>query len=511
MRKKFKRLTAIATSTLICMSSVFVQASELGGMNAENVSSEEGIITINNVGYNAEEFMERVISCTNASAPLGSMPDDNGDIITFEYNNNRQRVKKVTENGVTIYVWDDYGNMRMEILPNGETLDYLYTVVDGVSFLTGLSYKGDTYQYVLDEGERIIGLEDSSGQLICSYEYNEYGLPLAVYEVRGNQYIEHQDNTGDEFIGCLNSLRYNGDCFDVETNIYCEKTGSYYDPENNAVLGADCDVDMEKLFGDQYNELKAAYDSGASRNSARLTGFEVSNLFYAATDFYRNGINYNLSPGNGSDWYTSYNTGMKMYYLAARIIFAENGNKNEEDTNMEKYLRYNREGVGWVILNHFLEDDYRYRNGKNLRFSASGTTEPSIYSVLTKDQAFTSISINGHAKDKMDPNHVAYREAFWIASCMYVCNTFEEYNAVVARPAGITYQCNFRGALSSGSKPQSTWSHVVFPGWSTDYADANNYSAFPYYSNISWFNVFFHYKAETSKNLFIMSEYYGEK
>ncbi len=504
MRKKIKRLTAIAMSTLICMSSVFVQASELGSMNEGNVSSEQDIITINNVGYNAEEFMERVISCTNESAPLGSMLDDNGDTITFEYNNNRQRVKKVTEDGVTTYVWDDYGNMQMEILPGGETLDYLYTVIDGVPFLTGLSYKGDTYHYVLDEGDRIIGLKDSSGQLICSYDYNEYGLPLAVYEVKGNQYIEHQDNTGDEFIGCLNSLRYNGDCFDVETNIYCRKTGSYYDPENNEVLGADCDVDMNKLFGDQYDKLKAVYDSGVSRNSARLTSFEVSNLFYAATDFYRNGINYYKSAGEGDDWYTSYNTGIKMYYLAARIIFAENG-KTSDDKNMKKYLRYNREGVGWVILNHFLEDDYRYEKGRPLYYSASGTTKPSIYSVLTKSQAFTSI--NAHAKDPMNPDEVAYQEAFWIASCMYVCNTFEEYNAVVARPAGVTYQCNFRGGLSSGSKPQSSWSHVVFPGWSTDYSGANNYSAFPYYSNISWFNVFFHYESETA-NLYIIKKYY---
>lgn len=511
MRKKFKRLTAIAMSTLICMSSVFVQASELGSMNAENVSLEKDIITINNVGYNAEEFMDRVISCTNVSAPLGSMLDDNGDTITFEYNNNRQRVKKVTEDGVTTYVWDDYGNMQMEILPNGETLDYLYTVVDGLSLLTGLSYKGNTYHYVLDEGDRIIGLEDFSGQLICSYEYNEYGLPLAVYEVEGNQYIEHQDNTGDEFIGCLNSLRYNGDCFDVETNIYCEKTGSYYDPENNEVLGAACNLDMKKLFGDQYNKLKAAYDRGASRNSAGLTDDDIYYLISSAGYFYENGINNYTSAGNGSNWYTSYNTETKMYYLAARIIFAENGNK-DGDINMKKYFKYNRQGVGWVILNHFLEDDYRYHYNQNhddkkpLRFSASGTTQPSIYSVLTKDNAFTSISIYGHAKDEMKPSNVAYQEAFWIASCMYVCNTFEEYNAVVPRPDGITYQCNFRGVLDSNSFPDPKWSHVVFPGDKTDYTGANNYSAFEYFSNISKFNVFFHFKIET--DLCIISEYY---
>lgn len=517
MRKRFKRLTAIVMSALICMSSVFVQASELGSMNAENISSENDAITINNVGYNAEEFMDRVISCTNASAPLGSMLDDNGDTIAFEYNNNRQRVKKVTEDGVTTYVWDDYGNMRMEILPGGETLEYLYAVVDGVSLLTGVRYKGDTYYYVLGEGERISGLEDSSGQLICSYEYNEFGLPLAIYEVKGNQYIEHHDNTGDGFIGCLNSLRYNGDCFDVETNIYCNKTGSYYDPKNNEVLGSACDLDMNKLFGDRYNELKADYESGASRNSARLTSFEISNLFYAATQFYNNGINYNLAAGKGSNWYTSYNTNLMMYYLVARVIFAENGNyirdtdtdKHKIDTN--KYLRYNREGVGWVILNHYLEDDYRSKQEPSLPllFSASGTTEPSFYTVLTKSQAFTSL--NAGAKLEMDAGNKAYQEAFWIASCMYVCDNFEEYNAVVPRPAGITSQCNFRGALSLNSKPQSTWSHVIFPGCSIDFTDKNGYSVFPYKDHISWFNVFFSYKTETPEILHIKSEYYHEE
>lgn len=81
-------------STLICMSSISTQASELSSINAENVFSEEDIITIDNVSYNAEEFMERVISCTNISAPLGSMQDKYGSVITFEYNDNRQRVKR---------------------------------------------------------------------------------------------------------------------------------------------------------------------------------------------------------------------------------------------------------------------------------------------------------------------------------------------------------------------------------------------------------------------------------
>lgn len=137
-------------------------------------------------------------------------------------------------------------------------------------------------------------------------------------------------------------------------------------------------------------------------------------------------------------------------------------------------------------------------------YSASGTTVPTFYTILTRNQAFTSI--NAHASDAMDADNVAYQEAFWIASCMSVCETFEEWDAIVPRPAGVTHQCYNRGALSSSSKPQSTWSDVVFPGWYTDYAGASNYSAFPYYNSISKFNVLFSYPSE---NLYIKSVYYN--
>lgn len=499
MKKRFKRLITIVMSIVLCMSTISVQASELVGTSSGNAFLGENIITINNVSYNAEEFMERVISCTNVSAPLESMLDDNGETITFEYNDNRQRVKKYTKDGVTSYVWDDYGNIQMEILPNGEILNYLYTIIDGISFLVGLRYKGDAYDYVFDDEGRVVGLEDSMNKLVCLYNYNSYGFPLSVYEITGEQYIEHYDNTGDEFIGCLNSLRYNGDCYDVETGIYSKSTGSYYDPKSNVVLGSLCNVDMEKLFGNQYNELMLAYESDAS-NLSRLTGNDIYYLTYAASQFYETGINYYLSAVSGSDWYTSY-TGTKMYYLIARIIYGENG-YTSPDTNMEKYLKYNRQGIGWEILNRFLEDDYRYNHNKNLFFSASGTSVPSFYTILTKNQAFTSI--NSHAKDAMDTGDIAYQEAFWIASCMYVCDTFEEWNAIVPRPVGVTHQC-YNRSVTSSSKPQSTWSNVVFPGCATDYTGASDYSTFPYYNSISWFDVLFSYPSE---NLYIKSVYY---
>lgn len=502
MRKKFKRFTAIAMSTMLYMCSLSVHASEAGNMDIGNIIASEDIITINNCGYNAEEFMERVISCTTASAPLNSMVDDSGNLIEFTYNDYRQRVSKVTESGTTTYTWNNYGNIEAETLPNGETIEYLYTVEDGLSNISGLSYQGNTYTYILDNNGIITGLSDSTGQAICLYEYNEFGLPLKVYEVNGSEYIEHQDNGDDNFIGCLNAIRYNGNCYDAETAMYCNRTGSYYDPGNNEVLGSSCSLDMEELFGDQYSALTQAYENGVSENSARISSDEIYYLIYAASQNYENGINSFLSAGEGDTWYTDY-SGSKVYYLIARIIYGENGYSGTDST-MSTYLKYNRQGVGWEILNRYLEDSYRYDNGKSLFYSASGTTTPSFYSILTKNLAFTSI--NGHAKDEMNAENTAYQEAFWIASCIKVCNNFEKWNAVVPRPAGVTYQCYNRGGLSSSSKPQSTWSNVVFPGWSTNYAGATGYSAFTYYNSISRFNVLFSYSSE---NLYIKSVYYN--
>lgn len=462
MRKKIKKFIGAVMVAMISMSSISVQALEVDAVDKVGEAQSEDIIVINNQGYNAEEFMDRVISCTKATVPLDSLQDKNGNTVKFEYNEKRQRVKKITENGTTVYVWDDCGNICTEILPNGEVVDYAYGETDG-NTITELRFRGNVYNYIWDEKGIISGLSDATGQVICLYEYNEFGLPLYVYEVDGNRYIEHRDNDDDDFIGCINSIRYTGNCYDVETSMYCTRCGSYFDPENNEVLGSGCIVDMNELFGDQYDTLALAYENGETTTSARLTSNEIYDLTYAAAP--------------------------------------------EGDPTLETYLRYNRQGVGWEILNRYLEDEYRYSIGKGLFYSATGTTVPSFYSVLTKSSAFTSLNGDVAKSEIFVSKDVAYQEAFYIAACMKVCDNFEEWNAIVPRPTGVTHQCYNRGSLGANSKPASNWSDVIFPGWSTDYTGASNYSKFAYYSQINSFNVLFSYPSE---DLWIKKVYYSE-
>lgn len=170
---------------------------------------------------------------------------------------------------------------------------------------------------------------------------------------------------------------------------------------------------------------------------------------------------------------------------------------------MEKVYNYNRQGIGWVILNRYLEDHYRSGNGLKMYFSEGDAL--SFYSVLTKKSAFTTL--NGKtAKGYISANNVAYAEAFWIASCMRVCNNFQEWNDVVPRPEGITSQCYFRGALSSASAPNAAWKNVVFPGFATDYAGKGNYAEFQYYDIISRFNIMF---SDSRESLYVDSFWYN--
>jgi len=53
---------------------------------------------------------------------------------------------------------------------------------------------------------------------------------------------------GDCFIGCKNSIRYDGQYYDPKMEMFCTNTGSYYNIKEIKMVGDECYVDMKKLF-----------------------------------------------------------------------------------------------------------------------------------------------------------------------------------------------------------------------------------------------------------------------
>lgn len=488
---------------MMCICIVLISAIPVhAGQIEEDV---ENTITVNGCEYNTQQFMQRVIECTKSRGPLAYTVDECGNLIEFRYDDNRHRIKKITSSGEFCFEYDTDGNLVKEILPDGETIDYFYTVKDGFAAIYGLKYQETKYTYITDNDENIAGLRDMSGQEVCIYQYDDYGYPVHIYEASIDGVKEHFDNANDPFVGCVNPIRYRGDCYDAETKMYCIKEGGYYNTQENKVVGNDYYVDKQELFGDQYQALDTAFKTGYKENGMRISSSDKLELEYAAIQYYEAHLGeYTGSYSSaGNSWYTNF-SGDKQYYLVARIIYAENTYTDEEDWLMEKVLMNNRQGVGWVIINRYLEDIYRFDNGLTLYFSNRNSV-PSFYSVLTKNSAFTSIN-GSNAKGYISADSAAYQEAFWIASCMEVCRNFEEWNAIVPRPTGVTSQCYFRGNLSSTSAPGSTWRNVIFPGFETDFTGRRNYSEFRFSDIISKFNVLF---SDSRESLYVDSFWYS--
>lgn len=494
-----KSLGIMMCICLVLSSKLSVRAGQI----EENVGNT---FTVNGCEYDAQQFMQRVMECTKSGDPMARAVDECGRSIAFRYDDNGNRMKKITPGGEFCFEYDKDGNLVKEMLPDGKTIHFIYAVQDGCTAIYGLTYQKTMYVYDKDKDGNIVGLHEVSGQEVCTYQYDDFGYPIHIYETGNDGVKEHFDNVNDPFVGCVNPIRYRGDCYDAETKMYCIKEGGYYDTRENKVIGDDYYVDEQELFGDQYQALNAAFRAGCKENEMRTSSNDdFLHLEYAALQYYEANLGKHTEayPATDKTWYTNF-SGDKQYFLAARIIFAENTHTNQ-DVLMEKDLNYNRQGVGWVILNRYLEDVYRYDNGRALYFSDKNVV-PSFYSVLTKSSAFTSL--NGYnAKQYASASHAAYREAFWIASCMAVCSNFEEWNAIVPRPTGVTSQCYNRGNLSSSSAPHSTWKNVVFPGFETDHAGKGNYAGFIRYDIISQFNVLFSYSTE---NLYVDSYWYSD-
>ena len=451
--------------------------------------------------YDQYTFVKRVVECTNSVVTIDQLTNKGSGIISFKYEG---LVRTQKEYGDTLYIFThNTSNELIKVSSNdGYTMDFLYSN----GSIEGFIYGGVKYTYLIKDGV-ISGIYDSRGTLICEYFYDEKGTLInGVFH-----------SSLGELIAKINPVRYMGYYYDDETGYYWVDNRGYYNPYEGLFFGVETRLDIEKLFGDKYEELTRKYSGRGFQKSKDSFGgtksVDVYALSYQASQYYQNEISLYLDGYTSNDWYTNF-TGNKMYHLMARIIYAENPYwfpTNNSDPNYSymvtrnAYLMRNRYGVGWEIINRYYEDLYRYDHNYTKMFSSA--TIPTYYSILTYSGAFASLN-HINAKGAKSASDEAYQEAFWIACAARVCDTFEEIDAVLYRPTGVTYQCYNKGNLNSNSSPYYKWEKVFFPGFSDDYTDASSYSGFTYYDYIYYFNILHAYKSQY-ENLFIKSVYYG--
>ena len=141
-----------------------------------------------------------------------------GKTIDYTYNDQGLRTKKtVTENGTSSETQFFYDGTKLiaEISPE-HRLDFLYDENDRLyGFVLD---KTATYFYVRDTLENVLGIVDSTGNLVVQYAYNAWGKNLGI------------TGTLATTIGAYNPIRYKGYHFDSDTGMYYCHT-RYYVPD----------------------------------------------------------------------------------------------------------------------------------------------------------------------------------------------------------------------------------------------------------------------------------------
>ena len=152
----------------------------------------------------------------------------NNKNITYKYNENGIRTSKIVNNIETKYFVEDF-KIIFEKTGNN-TIYYLYDIIDN---LIGFEYNSVKYYYLKNNVNDIIGIINSSGDLVCSYYYDSFGSLISIKDANGNDISSNLSH-----IGNINPFRYQSYYYDSETQLYYLNS-RYYSPILGRFINAD--------------------------------------------------------------------------------------------------------------------------------------------------------------------------------------------------------------------------------------------------------------------------------
>ena len=141
----------------------------------------------------------------------------------FYYDEEGYLIKKIDGNGkVTSFIYEN-GNL-LYLKKDNDNFDFLY---DENNLLYGfILNKSDIYYYLRDIFNNILGILDSQGQIIVSYEYDAFG-----------KIINTKDSSSIQ-LGSINPFKYKGYYYDEEIGLYY-LISRFYDPSVGRFINSD--------------------------------------------------------------------------------------------------------------------------------------------------------------------------------------------------------------------------------------------------------------------------------
>ena len=213
--------------------------------------------------------------------------------VDFAYDSDGKRVRKTSGNTETKYYYNGSilsGLVRTTAGSTGTTKTTVQFVYDaeGKPFLLRLNGKTD-YFYLYNGLGDVVGLVDSSNQVVVRYQYNSWGKVTST-----------QDTSGVS-LATLNPFRYRKYVYDPETGLYC--LGSrYYDPEVGRFVNADdTDVIFAKPQELGSKNLYAYCDNNPVAREDYAGEFPIPCIVGAVVGAVVSGFSYVLSSGGEID------------------------------------------------------------------------------------------------------------------------------------------------------------------------------------------------------------------
>ena len=177
---------------------------------------------------------------------LKSLTKD-GKTFTYTYDAGGNRVQKEVDGVTTRYFYNGNKVVGMSITNASGDVEKIHFIYDSEGNLFAMQTVTGTYYYLHNLQNDIVGLIDSDGTQVVSYQYDSWGRPLDDGTT---------DNTSDQ-IGSRNPFRYREYFYDVETGFYYVSS-RYYDPEIERFINADT-TDVLVVKTDIYDKNLYAY------------------------------------------------------------------------------------------------------------------------------------------------------------------------------------------------------------------------------------------------------------
>lgn len=176
--------------------------------------------------------------------------DTDGSIIlseSFTYDEKGIRTSK-TVNGKTTYYTTVDGTItsQYELDEQGEVINEMVFLYDSQENLIGFTYGGNTYFYIKNHMNDVMGIADAGGTWLVSYTYDAYGTVHWQYETNS----EVQTDIDLTELAELNPMLYRSYYCDREAGVYYLQS-RYYLPDFGRFFNADL-PEYAKLQKDDY-------------------------------------------------------------------------------------------------------------------------------------------------------------------------------------------------------------------------------------------------------------------